>query len=824
MNSNKSISAMTFIVASLVATAGLAENGGRGLEDPEINVIGITPLPANGIDLNKYPGNAQSISSEEADRLRSLQVSDSLYQLSSSFNINSTQNNPYQNDVYYRGFLVSPLVGTANGLSVYLDGVRLNEGFGDTLNWDLIPESAISTIDVIPGSNPLFGRNTLGGALSLRTKSGFTHPGTRLEGSYGSFDRYSIDLEHGGSYQDFDWYVNAHTTEEDGWRERSPSEVRQLFTKFGWETSNTDIDVSFLRADNDLIGNGLAPEGLLALHRDAIHSYPDQTKNEVTQFNVNMLHETDYGINVAGNFFRRSFTRNTLNGDAEIECEVEAGDEEYGVGFASGRPFHPQLCNEDEINRVLRNPPQDFAFTLTEGGDDDDNGGESTTIRSLSDLAQFETDNNDREEVEFERGVEGEERMTFTETRTTGGGLELSFDGDFANFGNKLTVGFSYVRNETEFRQSEAKGRLNQGELRRGRTGVGIVDVEEQKIEVDIATEEDSYGIYVTDSLDLADNLTVTGSLRYQRSNLEIINRSGNEDDDDLNGDHTFDRINPAGGIALRIFPELNFFASYSEGFRVPTAAELTCADPDDPCNLPNAFVADPHLDPVVARTYEFGFRGDVDLFFDDWQYNLAFFRTDLSDDLFFVHSTTTGGGFFRNIGDTRRQGLEFSTKARYQNLNMYFNYGYLEATIEDDITLSNITSFEGIQVQDGDSLPGIPKHSLRVGGSYQVLPFWSFGADVRYASSVYLRGDESNDQDKIAGYTVLNLNTEFNILDHAYLWVEVENVFDTDYETAGARAWNALPQAQGKSEIGVENFLAPGAPRAFWVGLSIRI
>ena len=116
-----------------------------------------------------------------------------------SVNINQSQGNPYQPDINFRGFTGSPLLGTPPGLSVFQDGVRINTPFGDTVNWDLIPNSAISTITLIPGSNPVFGLNTLGGAIAVTTKNGFDFPGFVAQGYGGSFNRAAGDIEYGGS-------------------------------------------------------------------------------------------------------------------------------------------------------------------------------------------------------------------------------------------------------------------------------------------------------------------------------------------------------------------------------------------------------------------------------------------------------------------------------------------------------------------------------------------------------------------------------------------------------------------------------------------------
>ena len=95
--------------------------------------------------------------------------------------VNEIQGNPFQPDINYRGYTASPLLGTPQGLSVYVDGVRLNQPFGDIVSWDLIPRAAIASTTLIPGSNPLFGLNTLGGALSVQTKNGRSDPGTSVQ-------------------------------------------------------------------------------------------------------------------------------------------------------------------------------------------------------------------------------------------------------------------------------------------------------------------------------------------------------------------------------------------------------------------------------------------------------------------------------------------------------------------------------------------------------------------------------------------------------------------------------------------------------------------
>src|SRR5262249_38729613 len=139
---------------------------------PTVEVISTSPVPGLGIDKEMVPGNVQTINEKLIDQYKPINVNSLLEQSAGSVTVSNFQGNPFQPDVNYRGFTASPLLGTPQGLSVYMDNVRMNQPFGDVVSWDTIPMNAISRVDIIPGSNPLYGLNTLGGALALRTKDG----------------------------------------------------------------------------------------------------------------------------------------------------------------------------------------------------------------------------------------------------------------------------------------------------------------------------------------------------------------------------------------------------------------------------------------------------------------------------------------------------------------------------------------------------------------------------------------------------------------------------------------------------------------------------
>jgi len=783
-------------LASLITSPLHAEelkNQATAMELPELQVIGTTPLPGIGLPIDKYAGTVQTITAEQIDKQNPVDISEALFRNIGSVDINSAQNNPFQNDVHYRGFLASPLVGSAIGVSTYVDGVRVNEGFGETVNWDLIPEFAISNISLIPGSNPLFGLNTLGGALAMQTKNGFNFEGTSLELSTGSAGRRSGTLEHGGNSGNFDWYVGAKKFKEDGWRQKSPSDVKQFFSKIGWENDRTDLDLSYTYADTDLIGNGFVPASHLEVDRDAVYTYPDQTENTMHFLNLRASHWLSDELLVASNVFYRSFERKTLNGDAEVECVNEANEIPL---FLADKPGEDPTNPDTDLRRVHNANCETDSIT-------------NAVIGSRS-RTPFD---NATDEAELE--VEGEDRHTYTDTDNWGGSLQFTHSADLSGRENQLIVGAAYDKSDTRFKVTEAEAGLIQSGL-----SYGTIDPEEEETEVDIDTEKENWALYLTDTFSITEQLAWTVSGRYQYTTVKIADRTGEEENQDLNGNHSFSRLNPATGLSYKASDNLTVYTSYNESFRVPTAAELTCADPDDPCNLPNSFVADPPLDPVIGKTFEIGARGKLNTE-SHLGWNAAIFRTTLEDDLLFTTVSSAGAGFFQNVEETKRQGIELGLNGATKRLAWYANYSYIDATFGSEERLASVVNPEGLYVKSGDTIPAIPKHNVKLGLDVAATKQLSIGANMTHASGSYMRGDESNQLDKTSSYTVFNVNARFAVTDNIQFWLKVDNVFDKEYNTAGIRNFNAFPAGGG--EIEEERFVAPGAPRLAWVGMKVN-
>ncbi|MBU3694849.1 MAG: TonB-dependent receptor [Rhodocyclaceae bacterium] len=292
-------------------------------EAPRVDVISTTPLPTLGTAREEIAAPVQTATAKDLERSQAFDLTDFMNRNLAGVHINDTQNNPLQADVSYRGFTASPLLGNPQGLSVYMDGVRMNQALGDQVSWDLIPRAAISTITLMPGSNPLFGLNTLGGALSIQTKNGRDYAGTSLQTTYGSYNRRIVEMEHGGfNSKGLDWFVTMNDFRESGWRDASPSKVQQFFGKLGWANADTDIDLTYAFANNRLIGNGLAPVEFLRRDYSSIFTKPDITRNISHFVNLAASHEINDRLLFSGNTYYRRIKTGTLNGDANDDFSI----------------------------------------------------------------------------------------------------------------------------------------------------------------------------------------------------------------------------------------------------------------------------------------------------------------------------------------------------------------------------------------------------------------------------------------------------------------------------------------------------------------------
>jgi iron complex outermembrane receptor protein len=735
---------LTAACIAIACSSGVAaQSSAEPVQLQKVEVVGTTPLPGLRTPLRDVPANVQVYTAGEIGRQRQGNLAEFLEGNPTSITVNAAQGNRYQPDVSFRGFTASPLVGVPQGLSVFQDGVRINEPFGDVVNWDLLPPSAIASIELIPGSNPLFGLNTLGGALAISTKSGASNRGGSLELSGGSFGRRTLTVEHGGASGAWDWFATGNVSRERGWAQHNPSRVEQLFGKAGYHREGDDLDLSLTAANNRLDGTQTLPASFLDDRRLA-YTFPDSNRNRLAMLALSGSHRLAGTLLLGGNAYLRRYRNDNLS--SNVNDGFGAIDPDTGV---------------------------------------------TDDVQALND------------------------RSTIDQT-SYGFGLQLTIADPLFGRRNQLVLGTGADFGRARFRQDAQPATFD---AVRGAQPIGVFAPE-----TDADTHTRNLSLYVLDTLALGEHWSVTASGRRNDARIAIADRSGA--DPALDGRHAFRRFNPALGLTFHPGAALTAYASYNEGMRAPSAMELTCADPVAPCKLPNAFLADPPLRMVVAKTVEVGARGKS----GDAQWSAALYRTELQGDIQFVSSGgASNAGFFQNVGRTRRMGLELTGATRWRSFGVVARYSFIDATYRtaflEHIPLNSSADGKGdIAVSGGDRIPGVPRQTVRIRVDHDAGKL-SVGANLIASAASRVRGDE-NGRDVhggVAGYAVLNLDARLRIAGQLELFARVDNVFDRDYASFGVLGSNVFANAARTFDPGsarAEPFYGLGAPRGVWLGL----
>lgn len=730
--------------AFLLLASSFCAHAGPPPQLPTIIVNG-TPLsvPGLGVPLTQVPASVQTLGSDDIAGQPDATLPQLLQRNLNGVDINGAQNNPFQPDLSFRGFDASPLLGTPEALSIYVDGVRVNEPFGDVVNFDLIPLPAIARVTLMSGSNPVYGLNTLGGALSFETKSGFDFPGFAVSGYGGSFGTRNATLEAGGHGAHFGYYLAGNDYASDGWAAHNPSRVRQVFAKGSYRDAATTLDLSFAGASNHLEGNQTLPLSFLTSPRQA-YTFPDWFNNRFASLVLNGSHRLSGGWTLAGNLYNRVLDTHGL-------------DSNNNDGFDFTQPVTAQ------------NPPSINQFGRTH---------------------------------EYARG----------------GTLQLIGTGALFGHDNHFVIGASADFGDTLFAQNQQPAVFSAA-----RESIGFaVSAPYTRL----ASSNRYTGLYLTDTFSLTRQLALTLAGRYNDARIALDDRLGTA----LNGRHEYSRFNPAIGLNWNPSGALRTWVSYNEGARVPSPSELTCANPNAPCSLPNAFLSDPALAQVVAKSWEAGARGR---FNPKWKWSASIFRTDLDDDLLFI-SLSGLKGFYQNVPGDRRQGFALGIDGSLGRLRLNVQYNYTDATYRSAFTEASPANSSAdanglIMVRAGDRMPDIARQHFKLALDYLPTPQLKVGVQLIAVSRRYARGDENNADvyGPVPGYAVVNLDAHWYPGEAWDVFFGMDNVFDHRYATLGQLGENLFANPAhtfDPADSVATQFRAMAAPRSIQLGFRYQI
>ncbi len=689
--------------------------------------------------------------------------------------LQDAQGNPWQPNLVYRGFTASPLQGQAQGLAVYLDGARFNLPFGDTVPFDFMPEAALARVTLLDAS-PVYGLNALGGALTLETKTGRSDPGVAASVTGGRFGYAETSVSAGFAKDAFSAFAALQYSHDDGWRDHSPSSLYNGYLDLGWDGARAGLHLKAVGADTDLTGNGVAPVELLAVDRRAVFTWPDNSRGRYGRVSLHPWVALSDESRIEASLYAQRLTLKSLNGDS---ADIEACEDDAAL-----------LCLE---------PVNDDAdeSVLTDAA--------GAVIAALPDDVAYGVLNRGR-------------------TRTKGAGMLVQFV-DRRPLGgeeNHFVLGFSLDASRTRFGTSTEIGTLTDSRSVAG-LGRNIVQADGAIAPVSLVARTRYWGVFVQDRLPLAPGLTAEIGLRYNHARVALDDRIGTA----LDGRHRFNRVNPGIELDYEVSEQFSLRAGYAESNRAPTPAELSCADENAPCSLANFFVADPPLKQVVAKSWELGASGKADI--GGWVVEglLSAYRTANRNDIQYVASEIRGRAYFRNIGATRRQGVELGVTAKRAGWTAMLSYALTDATYRAPLMVGSpshpLADADGqIAVVRGNRLPGVPRHSAALALDYRG-DGWSLGGDVIARSGSYLVGDEANLTPKLTGYAIVNLRGSVDLLPGVALFAEMKNALDRKYATFGTFGevdevfLAEAPDAANPRTYG------PGAPRRWYAGVRAR-
>jgi iron complex outermembrane receptor protein len=763
-----------FIAAALTPGTAIAQqNSNPGADSsavplPEIRIIGTTPLPPprpapaptgpvaapaqsaapraepGAIDRDKVPSNVQTLSTADFDPATAPSLLDALARGLPGVTLGDQTGNQFQRDLNYRGFTASPVIGTPQGLAVYQNGVRINEVFGDIVNWDFIPQNAINRLTLVP-SNPIYGLNAIGGALSFEMKNGFTYRGVEGDVTAGSFGRAGTSVQAGGQVGNLSGYITADAIDDAGWRQDSPSQLRRLYADLGARGDQTEFHVTFTGASNSFGAAAATPVQMLGQDWTSVYTIPQTTDNQLAFLTASANWKPTNTLTYQANVYYRAFRQSHVDGNG-----TDAQN--------SGCPDPAVLCFpnlDDTLSNLITTTGQTVPATGSLG---------ASTL--------------------------GEIDRTWTSTNSFGGTVQAATSEKLFGYANNFTVGLSIDRGLVQFSSTSELGTVNANQF----PTVQGVDLFIDQPSGDVApvglSAETLYtGLYAIDTFDVTPRLSVTAGGRFNFAQINLQDELGN--DPSLNGNHDYSRFNPTIGATYKLTPNVTLYGGYSEANRAPTPLELACADPLRPCLIDSALVGDPNLKQVVSHTFEAGLRGHFDIAKGLLAWSVGAYHALDTDDIIAVASPIPGHDYFQNGGNTLRQGIEAQASYKWDRWNVYANFTSVDATFRNALTLSSpfnpyANGNGNIFVVPGDHLTGIPDFRFKAGAEYRITDPWKLGVDLNVVGSQYLVGDESNQNPKMPAYWVVNLHSSYQVSKNVELFALVKNVFNQHYYAYG--------------------------------------
>jgi iron complex outermembrane recepter protein len=765
------------VFLAVLTTASRADT----IQLPTFDIVATTPLNGGQINVSQVPFAVYQTTSQEMQTFNDVTLTDALGRSSPGVTIGTSAGSDFEPDLFFRGFEASGVSGVPQGLAVYQNGTRINEAFGDTVNWALIPANAIDTTTILT-SNPIFGLNAIGGAVTVTMKNGFTWQGFEGQLEGGSFLRAQEQFQYGKQVGNYSVYVAASQINDGGWRVAGAQQLTSFYGDVGYKANGFESHLALTAGNNQFGVAAYTPIQMLQNNWGSVFTIPQTTYDQMAMLQWTGSYAYSPTLSFQGGAYFRGFNQQHIDGNASglTPCPPSIG---------------PFIClGPGPANSQFGTPIPDISQGGTlDLGEDDDNQTQSRSV-----------------------GVSGQ-----------------AVDTDKV-FGrpNSLTVGTSLDYGWTHYIGDSQLGTITFTNDSFPVTPSPFkINAPPFLTPIDVRGNNTYAGVYALDTFDLSDRLTLTGGARF---NFAAINLEGSTDSV-LSGYSDYFHLNPTVGLTYKLTPDVSFYAGYAMTNRTPTPLELGCADPNHPCLIEDFLSSDPPLKQVVGNSFELGFRG-TNAFSQlglgpQWgklQWSAGLYRTTLTNDILPIVNTFNGFGYYTNVGTTLRQGAEVSANWTGDRWSAYANYTYIDAiyltTFQEPSPNNPLQNAQGtIPITNGTQLAGIPKNTVKVGVDYAVTPQWHVGGDMLAASGQVLFGNENNAVPQAPGYAIFGLHTSYQWNKQVQIYGYAQNIFDQRYYNSGSLFSTNLTTGPAPTLTNPQTF-APGKPVAIYGGIKITL
>lgn len=725
------------------------------------SVVRVSPIAGSEIAIEKVPGAVSTVSSETVGKPETKDAQEALQKSVPGITLGDASGNDIKTQIDYRGFGAGPLNGFPQGLAVYQNGVRINEVFGDTVNWDIIPKNAISDITVLSG-NPIFGLNAIGGAISVVMKDGFNYEGGEIDVMGGMYGRKQISAQAGGRSGSIGAYFAGEIIDENGWRDFSPTEVKRAYLDIGAKGSRVEAHVNLTIGDSSAGVVAASPVELLAIDRSLTFTSPQVTDLNVVMPSFNASVKVTDTLTVSGLAYYRRFRSRVIDGNVFEGDEDDDDDDD----------------DEDPLGVIdrINTDSESFGFGLQA----------VDKRRIFGRKNQFVIGTSyDQGKVGYTTSSElGEIGDNFV---VEGSGVILD-DDDFAPRNVSVNTRYFgiYVLDTLDLTDRLA---LTFG----GRFNHAKVDLEDLTGDFPEITSKHSFSRFnpsVGLTYEAMPGITLYGG--YSEANRAPTPAELACADPD----------NPCP-IESFLTDDPPLDQVVSKTFELGVRGQMKSTSGKQRLDWGLGLFRTTNYDDILFVSSSTTGRG---YFFNAGDT----LRQGVEAKVAYQNERYSFYASYAFIDATydRLDVTEFSSPAN--------------PAAEDCIAVDEDAC---ITVSPGDSIPGIPKHRVKAGFNYWVTPRWKVGADLIAQTGQYRFGDEANLLDKLGGYTRVDLSTSYDLTENIQIYAFAKNIFDAKYGLFGTLFEADEAPIVGPHDIEFENprSVVPGAPVAVYGGIKVK-